>query len=293
MIHLNNITHSFGDHKVLSDLTFSVKPGHMTGFVGANGSGKTTTMRILLGVLTPDEGRIEVDGAPITDAYRRAIGYMPEERGLYPKMKVIDQLVYLGKLRGMSAGTARTRGMETLEALGLVERSKASLEELSLGNQQRVQIAAALVHEPVALVLDEPFSGLDPIAVETTLEALREVAATGAPVLFSSHQLEVVEKLCDDVVVISEGKVVTTGSREELLAGHAGQEWELLTTSDTGWVRGTGVRVSEFSSGFVRFHADSPQAAQQVLKEAQNRGMVTSFGPVQHTLHEILKESLV
>lgn len=292
MIHLIDINHSFGEAQVLKNLSFDVKAGHMTGFVGANGAGKTTTMRVLLGVLTPDSGRVEVDGAPIASEYRRSIGYMPEERGLYPKMKVIDQLVYLARLRGMKTGAARKKGMGILEELGLAERAESNLEELSLGNQQRVQIAAALVHEPVALVLDEPFSGLDPLAVDTTLGVLRKVAQTGAPVLFSSHQLEVVEKLCDDIVVISDGEVITQGSREELLAAGGQPEWEILTDTDTGWVRDMGVDVSEFATGFVRFRAQDAQDAQRVLNEAQTRGVVASFGPVAHNLHDLLKGSL-
>src|SRR5690625_4085872 len=164
MIRLQKINRSFGDHHVLKDISFDVKPGLMTGFVGANGAGKTTAMRIVLGVLEADSGTVEVDGAPMTRDYRARIGYMPEERGLYPKMRVIDQLVFLGQLRGLSAGAARDRGNDILERLGLGERAKDNLEELSLGNQQRAQIAAALVHDPIALVLDEPLSGLDSVA---------------------------------------------------------------------------------------------------------------------------------
>jgi len=293
MIRLNAINHSYGDHQVLHDVTFDVKPGMMTGFVGANGAGKTTAMRIVLGVLEPDSGVVEVDGAPITREYRSRIGYMPEERGLYPKMKVIDQLVYLGQLRGLTATKARERGNAILERLGLAERAQDAVEELSLGNQQRAQIAAALVHDPIALVLDEPFSGLDPVAVETTLDVLRDVARTGAPVLFSSHQLDVVERLCDEIVIISNGKVAAHGSREELLNSVAEPEWEITTTTDTGWVRDLDVEVVEFETGYARFRAENAEVAGAVLKEAQNRGTVERFGPVQHTLHEIFKESLV
>src|SRR5690625_4113077 len=293
MIRLHAINQSFGDHQVLHDVSFDVKPGMMTGFVGANGAGKTTTMRILLGVLESDSGSIEVDGAPITRAYRSQIGYMPEERGLYPKMKVIDQLVYLGQLRGLSVPKARERGLDILERLGLGERATDAIEELSLGNQQRAQIAAALVHDPVALVLDEPFSGLDPVGVDTTLEVLREVARTGAPVLFSSHQLDVVERLCDEIVIISDGRVAAQGNRDELLRSAAQPEWELFTTADTGWVHDKGDAITEFDGGYVRFKAETAEQAGAVLAAAQQRGVIESFGPVHHTLHDIFKESLV
>lgn len=293
MICLNEINLSFGDHHVLKDVSFDVKPGLMTGFVGANGAGKTTTMRIILGVLEADSGVVQIDGAPINRDYRSRIGYMPEERGLYPKMRVIDQLVYLAQLRGITTAHARSKGNEILERLGLGERAKDNLEELSLGNQQRAQIAAALVHDPIALVLDEPFSGLDPVAVETTLVVLREVAQTGAPVLFSSHQLDVVERLCDEIVIISEGEVRAQGSRDDLLHAAASPEWELVMNSDTGWTRQLGVEVSEFDGGYVRFQAETAEKAGDVLRAAQQRGVVERFGPVHHSLHEIFKESLV
>ena len=226
MITVNEVSKSFGSTPVLQDLSFSIRPGLMTGFVGGNGAGKTTTMRILLGVLDADSGRIEVDGAPITRDYRAGIGYMPEERGLYPKMSVLDQLVYLGRLHHMRGADAKARALELLERLNLGDRAGSRLEELSLGNQQRAQIAAALVHDPVALVLDEPFSGLDPNAVETTLQVLRETADTGVPVLFSSHQLDLVERLCDELIILAGGRVRASGTRDELLAAH--ERWSLV-----------------------------------------------------------------
>lgn len=291
MISLRGINRSFGNHQVLHDVSFDVAPGRMTGFVGANGSGKTTTMRIVLGVLAPSSGTVEVDGVPMGPGYRSRIGYMPEERGLYPKMSVIDQLVYLGELHGMTAAAARARGTDLLERLGLGERIKDTVEALSLGNQQRAQIAAALVHDPIALILDEPFSGLDPMAVETTLEVLRDVANVGAPVLFSSHQLDLVERLCDDLVIIADGCVRAAGSREEIRARHSSPEWMLVTSGDTGWVRDVpGVQVVEFDAGHVRFAADSPQLADTVLRQAVERGSVTSFGPLNRPLTEIFAE---
>ena len=291
MISLRDVNRSFGDHRVLKDISFDIRPGRMTGFVGGNGAGKTTTMRILLGVLSHDSGEVLVDGAPIMGDYRAGIGYMPEERGLYPKMPVIDQLVYLARLHGSSAKAAKTRAMDLLDRLELGHRAKDKLEELSLGNQQRAQVAAALVHDPAALVLDEPFSGLDPHAVDTTLQVLRETADTGVPVLFSSHQLDVVERLCDELVILADGRVVADGTRQELIEQHAETEWELTAGTDTGWVRSMpGVEVTAFDGGQVRFRADSVDAANAVLREAGARGTVTGFGTVRHTLHEIFTE---
>lgn len=292
MISLRDVNRSFGDHRVLKDISFDIRPGRMTGFVGGNGAGKTTTMRIILGVLTPDSGSVEVDGAPITPGYRANIGYMPEERGLYPKMQILDQLVYLARLHGKTQKEATANAERLLERLGLGERMKDPLEDLSLGNQQRAQIAAALVHDPVALILDEPFSGLDPMAVDTTVEVLRDVADSGAPVLFSSHQLDVVERLCDELVILADGQVHAQGTRQELLVSATEPEWELHVDADTGWVRDTGVQVQAFDGGRVRFAASSPEQANQILAEAQRRGTVHHFGQTSRTLHEIFKETI-
>jgi len=212
MLRVEGLTRRFGDHLALDDVTFDVVPGRMTGFVGANGAGKTTTMRIILGVLAATAGQVRWQGEPLTQEVRRDFGYMPEERGLYPKMKIRDQLVFFGRLHGLSAERALERTEKLLERLGLAERANDVLETLSLGNQQRVQIAAALVHEPIALVLDEPFSGLDPLAVDAMVDLLREEVTPEVPVLFSSHQLDLVERLCDDLVVLSRGKVVAAAS---------------------------------------------------------------------------------
>ncbi|WP_306233277.1 ABC transporter ATP-binding protein [Agrococcus beijingensis] len=290
MLSIRSISRSFKEHQALKDVTFDVHPGLMTGFVGANGAGKTTAMRIILGVLAPDSGEVLLDGRPVNADDRAQFGYMPEERGLYPKMKVHEQLVYLGRLHGMTATAAASRADALLEQLGLGERKHDTLESLSLGNQQRAQIAAALVHEPTALVLDEPFSGLDPMAVETTVDVLRDVARTGAPVLFSSHQLDVVERLCDSLVILAHGEVRAAGTRAEIRAAHARPEW-ILETDDAGFVRGIpGVEVIEFDGGHVRFTAESDEAADRVLRDAIERGSVRSFAPTIRPLTEIFQE---
>ena len=216
MLSVHALTRVYGDTTVLDGVGFDIRPGRMTGFVGANGAGKTTTMRIIVGVLAATRGRVTWDGRDITVAERRRLGYMPEERGLYPKMPVIDQLVFFARLHGRSTSAARERAMHLLGRLGLAERAGDRLETLSLGNQQRVQIAAALVHDPMALVMDEPFSGLDPLAVDAMVALLREEVTPQMPVLFSSHQLELVERLCDDLVILSHGRVVASGSVEAL-----------------------------------------------------------------------------
>ena len=298
MIELNGITRSFGDRQVLDDVTFSVAGGRMTGFVGGNGAGKTTTMRIILGVLAQGSGTVTLDGQPITAGDRSRFGYMPEERGLYPKMKVAEQLVYLGKLHGLSAAAAKSEVDGLLERLGLAERGGDTLESLSLGNQQRAQIAAALVHRPIALVLDEPFSGLDPMAVDVVLGVLRVNAAQGVPVLFYSHQLDIVERLCDDVTVIGGGRILASGSRESLRAQHSGREFEIELTgaaADAGWVRDqAGISLTHLDGGYARFEAENDAAAQAVLARAVTGSadgtQVLRFGKLSPSLAQIFKE---
>ena len=210
-LELIDLRRTYGPTVALDGLSFTVQPGQMMGFVGPNGAGKTTAMRIVLGVLEPNSGEVLWNGQPVDRAARRRFGYMPEERGLYPKMKVRDQLVYLARLHGVSIQDAQLSANALIGRLGIEERADDRVEALSLGNQQRVQLAAALVHEPDVLVLDEPFSGLDPVGVDVLAEVLQGEAARGVPVVFSSHQLELVERLCDEYVLIDEGRSVASG----------------------------------------------------------------------------------
>ncbi|GAA3876897.1 ATP-binding cassette domain-containing protein [Leifsonia kafniensis] len=295
MLEIRDVNKHYGSRHVLRDVSFTVGNGRMTGFVGGNGAGKTTTMRIILGVLAPDSGpasgSVLLDGTPLTAGDRRRFGYMPEERGLYPKMKVAEQLVYLARLHGLSPAEARRNTAELLERLGLGERAGDPVEGLSLGNQQRAQIAAALVHDPEFLVLDEPFSGLDPMAVEAVQSVLKDYAAGGVPVLFSSHQLDIVERLCDDLVIIADGQIRAAGQSEQLREQFSTPLFEIHTDGDAGWIRDvTGVTVVDFDGGYAAFEAETDAASQSVLSQAIARGGVKSFGPQRPSLATIFKE---
>ncbi|MFE1646566.1 ABC transporter ATP-binding protein [Microbacterium sp. P01] len=291
MLQLTDLDKSYGTHRVLDHVGFEVRPGRLTGFVGGNGAGKTTTMRIVLGVLGADGGTVTLDGTPVSTDDRRRFGYMPEERGLYPKMKVLEQITYLARLHGYSKTDAAASATVLLERLGLGERLNDNVETLSLGNQQRAQIAAALVHDPEVLILDEPFSGLDPIAVDVVAAVLQERAASGVAVLFSSHQLDLVERLCDDLVIIAGGTIRATGEREALRAAHSRHRYELVTVGDAGWLRGEpGVDIVDFDGGYALFEVDSEDTAQRVLREAVTRGAVGSFAPQRPSLAQIFRE---
>jgi len=289
MLALHQVTKSFGELLALDHVDFTVAPGRLTGFVGGNGAGKTTAMRIVLGVLAADSGEVSLDGRPLTPADRRRFGYMPEERGLYPKMPVLEQVAYLARLHGFSRTEAFDSARSLLTRLGLEARLNDLVETLSLGNQQRAQLAAALVHEPTVLVLDEPFSGLDPLAVDAVAQVLQERAAQGAAVLFSSHQLELVERLCDDLVIIAAGRIRAAGSGEELRARHDGQRYELAAAGLDWLVAEPGVQVLERRPGLAVIDADA-EAAQRVLRRAIASGPVERFAHVRPSLTEIFRE---
>ncbi|WP_404286824.1 ABC transporter ATP-binding protein [Glutamicibacter arilaitensis] len=290
MLELHQITRSFSGRKVLDEVSFTVPRGALTGFVGANGAGKTTTMRIIMGLLNAHSGHLTLDGAALNAATRPNFGYMPEERGLYPKQPVIDQLIYLGQLHGLLRGTARTRAMELLARFGLADRSKDKLESLSLGNQQRVQVAAALLHEPDVLVLDEPFSGLDPLAVDAMSSILRDYAARGVPVLFSSHQLDLLDTLVDHLVIIQEGRVLADAPADQLRAAHSSVH-RLSLGADAGWLRTEpGVQVIDLSGANALVSFATVADSQRVLAHALSRGTVTEFAVQRPALADIYRE---
>nr|WP_084682120.1 ATP-binding cassette domain-containing protein [Actinomycetospora chiangmaiensis] len=280
-------------------MTFSVRPGELFGFVGANGAGKTTTMRIVLGVLDADAGEVRLEGRPIDAARRRRIGYMPEERGLYPKMAVGEQLRYLAELHGCSAAEARAATERWTARLGVAERIGEEVQKLSLGNQQRVQLAAALVHEPDVLVLDEPFSGLDPVAVDVMSGVLRERCDAGAPVVFSSHQLELVERLCDRVGIVRDGAMVAQGRVDELRATN-GTDGTGATTvvvhapaAPPGWadaVPGVTASRTEHDRTVVTLAADVDD--QTLLRAALATGPVHEFTHRRPSLTELFRETV-
>ncbi len=291
MLQLSGITRSFDGRRVLNQISFDVGAGRLTGFVGSNGAGKTTTMRIVLGVLEADSGTVLWKGAPPNQSTRRSFGYMPEERGLYPKMPVKEQLVFLARLHGVGHTDASERASKLLERLGLGDHENDRLDALSLGNQQRVQVAAALIHEPVLLVLDEPFSGLDPVAVDTMTGLLRDSAAGGVPVMFSSHQLELVERICDDLVIIADGEVMASGTVQGLREQHAGARYRIVLGDDAGWLRDVrGLDVLDVDGPRALVELPGRDHDQQLLTQALQRGPVHEFARVIPALADVYRE---
>jgi ABC-2 type transport system ATP-binding protein len=292
MLELLDLSRSFGAVRALDGLTMRAGTGRLHGFVGRNGAGKTTAMRIVLGLVAPDAGEVRWRGAPLTAEDRRRIGYMPEERGLYPQMGAAEQVAYFGRLSGLEAGAASLAAAAVLDRFGLSDRWADKVQTLSLGNQQRVQLASALVHGPELLVLDEPFSGLDPVGVDVLAAALREEADGGAAIVFSSHQLELVERLCDEVTIIEAGRVVASGPVDAVRSSRA--KSRLRVGLEGGWVTWAdsipGTRKVGVEDGDVVLELAPDVDDQAVLDAARAAGRVRSFRWVVPSLADIFRD---
>ncbi|WP_040337386.1 ABC transporter ATP-binding protein [Candidatus Blastococcus massiliensis] len=291
MLEFDGLHKSFGDIRVLEGVGFTVAPGSMFGFCGSNGAGKTTTMRIAMGLVRADAGEVRWRGRPLDQATRARIGYMPEERGLYPKMKVGEQVAYFARLHGMDAAAAARASEEWVERLGLGERRTDQVEKLSLGNQQRVQLAAALVSRPEVLILDEPFSGLDPVGVDSLADALLGQVREGVPVVFSSHQLDLVERLCDSVGILARGRMVATGTVEDLRRREAGRMLRVVVPDAAPDWAGSlpGVRVVSESAGDTIVELADGTDDQAVLAAALRTGRVEHFAWQRPSLVELFR----
>jgi ABC-2 type transport system ATP-binding protein len=301
LLELDGLTRSYGPVLALDGLRFEVPAGQMWGFLGPNGAGKTTAMRAIFGLTDLDAGAVRWNGAP-AGPQRRRFGYMPEQRGLYPSMLVGEQLEYLGTLHGLTAPAAALAARDWLERLGLAGRAGDKVEVLSHGNQQRVQLAAALVHDPELIVLDEPFSGLDPPGIDAMSEVLAARARAGCCVLFSSHQLDLVEDLCEAVTIIDHGRLVVSG-RVDDLATSGPRRLAVRVEGDPGgaWARGIpGVAVSQEDQGPVpragqrpvRLVLDRDVDTDVVLKAAMAAGRVTHFTVERRRLSEVFREAV-
>ncbi len=294
LLELEGLTRRYGRLTALDGLSFSVPAGQVVGFLGPNGAGKTTTMRAVFGLTDLDAGMVRWNGVPVGQAERRRFGYMPEERGLYPAMLVGEQLEYLGRLHGMSAIDAQTATTTWLERLGIADRAVSKVDALSHGNQQRVQLAAALVHGPEVLILDEPLAGLDPSGIDAIGDVLAEQARSGRCVLFSSHQLDQVEDLCESVTIIDHGRLVVTGKVDDLArSGPRRLVVRVEGDRDASWARGiAGVTISEVDGGAARLVLDQSMDSESLLRVAMAAGRVTEFVFERRRLSEVFREAL-
>ena len=293
MLESEAATKRFGPVTALDRCTFAARPGRITGFLGPNGAGKTTAMRTVFGLVELDAGTIRWRGLPVSAAERARFGYMPEERGLYPRMRVRDQLVYLGRLCGHGGKDVTGQVDSWLERLGLAERAADRLDTLSHGNQQRVQLIAALVNEPALLVLDEPFSGLDPIAIGAMSGLLADLAAGGATVLFSSHQLDLVEDLCEDVVIIEHGRIVLAGDLEDLRDAEPQRFVDIRYRGrEPDWSRLPSVTVLRARDGQARLCVGSGADLGALLAAVGAGTDVVSFAYQPPTLSELFRQAV-
>lgn len=291
---LKGVTKAFGDHVAVDEMNLEVSQGEIFGLLGGNGAGKTTTMRMVLGIIMPDDGRIFWKGDGYSSVLTRMMGYLPEERGLYPKLKVKDQIVYLGKLRGMSTHEADTKLKHWLERFDVPEYYDKRIEELSKGNQQKMQFIAAVIHDPEILVLDEAFSGLDPVNVELLKTTVKELRDRGTTILFSTHRMEHVEELCENICIMHRSKTVLKGSLKEI-KDQFPKEKALLKTSKeiTGLDSLSGVTIVERRSDHVvELAIESETAAQSILGHAMQQAAVHRFEILEPTLNEIFIRSV-
>ncbi|MHA6260718.1 ABC transporter ATP-binding protein [Sporosarcina sp. CAU 1771] len=290
---IENVTKRFGEFTAVDDLTLSVGEGTMYGFLGANGAGKTTTFRMILGLLKTNEGEITWNNKPITYATSPEIGYLPEERGLYPKMKVEEQLIFLAQLRGMKKADAKQAMTKWLDRMEIPHYVNKKVEELSKGNQQKIQVIASLMHNPKLLILDEPFSGLDPVNVEMLKQAILEFRNNGATIVFSSHRMDHVEELCEQLSIIHQGKQIVSGSLRDVKRSFGKQNVRIHSDNDLSELDLiSGVTSVHKSIEGAVYQVESENIAETLLKAALQSGPIRHFAIEEPSLQDIFIEKV-
>jgi ABC-2 type transport system ATP-binding protein len=293
VLKLEHVTKRFGQFTAVEDLSLVIPEKEMFGFLGTNGAGKTTTFRMILGLLDTSGGRITWDEQPINYSTSHLVGYLPEERGLYPKLKVRDQIVYLARLRGMQKMEAITELKYWLEKFKIPEYENKKVEELSKGNQQKIQFIAAVIHKPRLLILDEPFSGLDPINVELLKEAVLSLKESGCTIVFSSHRMEHVEELCEHLCILQKGRPVVYGALKEIkrsfgkknLVIHADFSLDMLNDFP-------GVVKAKHTTEGIHLQIEGERVAEQILKEIVGKGFIRKFALEEPSLNDIFIEKV-
>jgi len=293
IVELNNIRKVYDTKVAVEGLSLSIEPGTMFGLLGPNGSGKTSSIRMMIGMTMPDSGSVNLFGQPFTRAALHRVGYLPEERGLYKKMKVLDQLIFLGRLHGLSEETARARSLAWCERIEITEAIGKKTEELSKGMQQKIQFIAALLHDPELIIMDEPMSGLDPVNAALLQQTLIDLRREGKAVLFSTHRMDQVEKMCDSIALISRGRLLLSGSMREVKAGYPRNRLQVVFTGSDGFIHHPAVAEAKVHDGVADITLHDAAAAQQILADALSHGtVITRFEVLEPTIEEIFIETV-
>lgn len=288
IIKVENVTKSFGSNTAVNDVSFNVEKGRIFGLLGPNGAGKTTTIRMINHILAPDSGQITINGHLASPLTQKMIGYMPEERGLYKKMKVGEQLLYLTQLKGMKISDAKKAIDFWLERFEASDWKKKEVGELSKGMSQKIQFIATIAHDPDIYIFDEPFSGLDPINSETLKEVIIELKGQGKSILFSTHRMEQVEQMCDDICLFNKGKAVLQGNLREVKASFGENTINLEFDGDGSFLdKLKDVRINNRSTNFAEIRVLNGQSMQDILKLAMEHAEIHKFERVQPSLNEI------
>ena len=293
IVQLQKIRKVYDTKVAVEGLTLTIEPGTMFGLLGPNGSGKTSSIRMMIGMTVPDSGTVELFEKPFSREALHRIGYLPEERGLYKKMKVLDQLVFLGQLHGLNESTARSRALRWCERLQITEAIDKKTEELSKGMQQKIQFIAALLHEPELIIMDEPFSGLDPVNATLLQDTLLDLRREGKAILFSTHRMDQVEKLCDAIAIIYQGKLVLNGTVREVKSRYPRNRVHMVFSGPDRFLEHPAVLQAKNYAGIAEITLQSPHAAQALLAEAVASGAeITRFEVIEPTLEEIFIETV-
>jgi ABC-2 type transport system ATP-binding protein len=293
IVALENIRKVYDSKIAVEGLTLSIEPGTMFGLLGPNGSGKTSSIRMMIGMTVPDSGTVRLFDKPFARTALARVGYLPEERGLYKKMKVIDQLIFMGELHGLSAAVAKQRALAWCERLEITEAIPKKVEELSKGMQQKIQFITALLHEPDLIIMDEPFSGLDPVNAQLLMDTLTELRRDGKAILFSTHRMDQVEKLCDAIAIIYRGKLVLEGSMREVKGRYPRNRVQMVFEGDDSFLRSASVAEAKNYAGIAEIKLTDPAAADALLRDALAGGArVSRFEVVEPTLEDIFIETV-
>ena len=293
IVELLNIRKAYDTKIAVEGLSLTIEPGTMFGLLGPNGSGKTSSIRMMIGITRPDSGTVRLFDKPFDRSALSRIGYLPEERGLYKKMKVLDQLVFLGQLHGLSASVAGKRARQWCERMQITEAIDKKTEELSKGMQQKIQFIAALLHEPELIIMDEPFSGLDPVNATLLMDTLVDLRKQGKAILFSTHRMDQVEKLCDSIAIIYKGRLVLEGSMREIKSGYPANRIHVHFSGDASFLQHPSIAEAKNYTGLAEIILSDPRAAQSVLAQAVANGTaITRFEVLEPTLEEIFIETV-